>query len=172
MDIRDLFVISDVPNHQELKQQILDGIKKMGTHSSIVEGSDICNTDWELRANFPRPYFQLVQPLFEEQHKKLCALYPIKTTAMLMNFWFQQYALEGFHGWHLHDSCTYSNVYYVELPEGSSKTTFKFLDQEFEMDVKEGQILSAPSLLLHCSKPNKSQQIKTIIAFNTSIRSH
>ena len=169
MDIRDLFVLSDVPNHQELKQQILDAIKKMGTHSSIMETSAICNTDWQLSPNTLRPYFSIVQPVFEEHLKKICALYQIKTTARLGNFWFQQYALGDFHRWHLHPNSAYSSVYYVELPEGSSKTTFKFLNQEFEIDVKEGQILSAPSILTHCSKPNKSKQIKTIIAFNTSI---
>jgi len=172
MDIRDLFVLSDVPNHQELKQQILDAIKKMGTHSSITEAVSICNTDWELSSNTPRPYFFIVQPVFEEQLKKICALYQIKTTATLLSFWFQQYALGDFHGWHMHHNSMYSSVYYVELPEGSSKTTFKFLNQEFEIDVKEGQILSAPSILIHCSKPNKSKQIKTIIAFNTSIHNN
>lgn len=172
MDIRDLFVVSDVPNHQELKQQILDAIKKVGTHSSIIEGSSFCNTDWELGPNFPKPYLPIVQPLFIEQLKKMCAIYPTKTTATLINCWFQQYALGDFHDWHLHHNSTYSSVYYVELPEDSSKTTFKFLNQEFEVDVKEGQILSAPSFLLHCSKPNKSEQIKTIIAFNASIENH
>jgi len=169
MDIRDLFVLSDVAKHQELKQQILDAIKKMGTHSSIVETHSLCNTDWELNSNTPRPYFSIVQPVIEEQLKKLCALYQNKTTATLQNFWFQQYASGDFHGWHLHDRSIYSSVYYVELPEGSSKTTFKFLNQEFEIDVKEGQVLSAPSILMHCSKPNKNEQVKTIVAFNTSI---
>ena len=170
MDIRDAFVISDVPDHQNLKQKILDGIKKMGIHSSITGTVSLCNTDWELNPNYVRPYFSIVQPLFEDQNKKICSLYTFETTAVVKNFWFQQYAFGDYHNWHLHDSCTYSSVYYVELPEEGSKTTFNFLGKEFEMDVKEGQIVSSPSMLLHCSKSNKSKKTKTIIAFNTDIK--
>lgn len=168
MDIRDALIISDVPNHKKLKQKILDEIKKMGIHSSINKENSLCNTDWELSPNYPRPYFSIIQSLFEEQNKKICALYEHKKFfGVLKNFWFQQYAFDDFHNWHLHSDVTYSSVYYLDLPEGGSKTTFNFLGKEFEMDVKEGQIISSPGMLLHCSKPNKSKKIKTVIAFNT-----
>lgn len=171
MDIRNAFVISDVPDHENLKQKILTEIKKIGIHSSIVENNNsLYNTDWELSPSYPRPYFPIVQPLFEEQNKKICNLYGDKTRAISLTYWFQQYAFGDFHEWHLHGKCLFSSVYYVELAEESSKTRFNFLGKEFEMDVKEGQILSAPSFLLHCSKPNKSKQIKTIIAFNTDLQ--
>jgi len=61
----------------------------------------------------------------------------------------------------------YSNIYYLDLPEGTSKTTFKFIDKEFEVDVEEGDILTFPGSMLHCSKPNTSEHTKTVIAFNT-----
>jgi hypothetical protein len=169
MDLRNGFVISDVANHQEIKQKILSEIKEVGIHSSIVEGVSVSNTDWELHANYPRRYWRTVEPLFQDQNHKICALYNHEVRAILKNFWFQQYAFDDFHSWHLHESCLYSSVYYVELPEKGSRTTFKFLGQEFEMDVKEGQIISFPSILLHCSKPNKSQSTKTIISFNTDL---
>ena len=173
MNIRDAFIISDISEHKNLKPLILDGIKKVGIHSSITKESSLCNTDWELNEGYPRPYWSIVKPLFEEQSKKICGLYNFDdcdTVGIVRNFWFQQYAFGDFHRWHFHSGSTYSSVYYVELPEGSSKTTFRFLDNEFEIDVKEGQILSAPSMLLHCSKPSKNKKIKTVIAFNTEIQ--
>jgi cupin superfamily acireductone dioxygenase involved in methionine salvage len=173
MNIRDAFIISDVLEHKDLKQKILEAIKEIGVHSSIIKANSLFNTDWELNPNYPRPYFPIVKQLFEEQNKKICGVYNFDgcdTIGITQNFWFQQYAFGDFHHWHLHSGgCTYSSVYYVDLPKGSSKTTFRFLNDEFEIDVKEGQILSTPSMLLHCSKPNKSKEIKTVIAFNTNI---
>lgn len=170
MDIRDAFVISDVLDHKNLKHKVLSAIKDMGVHSSIIKDNSLCNTDWELHRNYPRPYWALVQPLFEKQNEKINTLYGNCVKAAIQNYWFQQYAFGDFHTWHLHGGCLYSSVYYVDLPEESSKTTFSFLGQEFEMEVKEGQILSSPSMLLHCSKPNKSKSIKTVIAFNTDFK--
>jgi cupin superfamily acireductone dioxygenase involved in methionine salvage len=173
MNIRDAFIISDVLEHKDLKQKILEAIKEIGVHSSIIKANSLFNTDWELNPNYPRPYFPIVKQLFEEQNKKICGVYNFDgcdAIGITQNFWFQQYAFGDFHNWHLHSGgCTYSSVYYVDLPKGSSKTTFRFLNDEFEIDVKEGQILSTPSMLLHCSKPNKSKEIKTVIAFNTNI---
>ena len=168
-DLRNSFIVSDVPNHALLKDEILSAINTMGIHSSITQGCSIYNTDWELKKEYPRPYWDLIGSLVEEQHNKIAALYKRPVEMSIINYWFQQYAFGGFHEWHLHGLSTYSNIYYVELPENSVKTSFIFLDEEFTIDVKEGQVLSAPSFLLHCSKPNQSNNLKTIIAFNTIV---
>ena len=80
--------------------------------------------------------------------------------------WYQQYKKGDYHGWHRHPNNTFSNVYYVSLPKNSASTSFRYSGKEFEINVKEGQILTFPSYLEHCSKPNPSDQIKTVISFN------
>jgi hypothetical protein len=60
-------------------------------------------------------------------------------------------------------------VYYLELPTDGPKTVFKnpFNSEEIIYpDVKEGDILTFPSILEHCSPSNNSTHRKTIISFN------
>ena len=85
----------------------------------------------------------------------------------IFNYWFQQYKKKDFHTWHIHGGCNFSCVYYVDIDDNCSKTTFRLLDgSEFDVAVKEGDVLVFPSYMPHTSKPNKSNKTKTIISFN------
>jgi hypothetical protein len=161
------FYLYDVPDHAELKEKILRGISDMGSHS-LVEGQEkISNTDWHLGSGYDRPYFNHLIPLFNAHLTNVMDLsgVPKHTPLTLNNYWFQQYAEGDYHKWHIHQNSMFSNVYYVDLPEGASKTSFSFAGESFEVDVKEGQILTFPGCFLHCSKPNPVG-VKTIISFN------
>ena len=160
------FYLHDVPNHAEVKHQLLDGIRAMGTHS-FIEGLDkISNTDWHLKPDCYRPYFQHLHPIVTPHLRTIGQRVGVPEGILNMSgYWFQQYLEGDYHGWHIHENSVFSNVYYVDLPEGASKTSFKLGGKEFEVPVKEGQILTFPSCFLHCSKPN-SAGIKTIISFN------
>jgi hypothetical protein len=168
------FLLTNVHQHLDIKNHLLESINKLGTHS-LVEiypsgGQQLANTDWHLSPKFRRNYFNLISPIIENHSKSVVNELKLPFDLMCQTFWFQQYGKEDFHSWHVHQDCLYSNVYYVDLPDGASKTSFKFLDEEFEVDVKEGDILTFPGSALHCSKPNKSDKIKTVITFNTTVK--
>jgi ectoine hydroxylase-related dioxygenase (phytanoyl-CoA dioxygenase family) len=46
---------------------------------------------------------------------------------------------------------------------------FEYMGEEFQIDVKEGDYVVFPSMLKHCSKPNETQERKTIIALNINV---
>jgi hypothetical protein len=87
----------------------------------------------------------------------------------LNEIWFQQYLENSEHGWHTH-SGNFTNIYYVELPPDAPKTIIidPYTKQKILLDIKEGDIVTFPSFVLHKTLPNKSKKIKTIISYNTN----
>jgi hypothetical protein len=158
------FIINDVEDHKNIKQLLLHQIDEMGRYSFKNNSQSLSNTDWHLAENAERYYFTVFNNLVQKTNAKLSKTLNVKL--QLGNYWFQQYEYMDYHNWHHHNNCLYSNVYYLELPEESSKTSFKLMDDEFDVDVKEGQILTFPSCFLHCSKPNLSNKRKTVISYN------
>jgi len=162
------FFLRKVEKHQELKKTLLDSINSMGTHSCIEMDQKISNTDWHLDNSYHRPYLDIVRLPFEEHLLEVFDKLKLQRRLRTTNCWFQQYQHLDYHNWHTHNNAQYSSIYYLELPEATSKTTFKVLDDEFEVDVNEGDILTFPASYTHCSKPNKSNDRKTIISFNSN----
>ena len=162
------FLLKTVSGHSFLKEHILNAIRSMGQHSVIEEPiHHIVNSDWHLNPNTKRAYANLVTPIIDplcDEIKVAFNLPEIKLTCV--NLWFQQYGNGDYHDWHVHPTCLYSGVYYVDLPDRASKTSFRFIDEEFDIDVQEGDILIFPGSTVHRSKPNESDKIKTIISFN------
>ena len=156
---------SKVPNHEEIKKILLQQINLIPKNPMISERENILHTDWNLPKVMHREYsnlfIQTVSPHLEMIRKELNA-----EKIEIDNFWFQIYGQNGKHGWHTHPKTNYSNVYFLECPKGSS-TKFKDFTQECE----EGDILSFPAFLPHCSPIIVDDSIKSVIAFNTNILS-
>lgn len=161
--------IKKVNNHLDLKKQVLEDIESMGTHSLIEPFNDQCisNTDWHINYNIRKPYVNTLQTLIWETIGDLKELSKIQKDIKISNYWFQQYLPGDYHGYHNHINSFYNIVYYVELPENGAKTTFNVLGEECEFEVEEGDIICFPGSVMHCSKPNKSNQRKTVVVFNT-----
>lgn len=168
-------LITKFENHKEIKSKLLSEIESLGKKSLYDEYQRISNTDWFLHSKMDRPYYQTITPIIIQTLKHLIidlklpelnVEYQLSQT----NYWFQQYEHGDYHTWHDHLDSFYSSVYYVELPENGAKTTFSILNKEYEFDVKEGDILSFPGTIFHCSKPNMSQSRKTVISFNTNFK--
>jgi hypothetical protein len=162
-----VFVKTKLKEHVSIKSSLLNSIRNTGIHSIVEVTQQISNSDWYLPQNFRRGYDNMFMPLVDSYSKELQDILKFPFRLGCSGYWFQQYAQGDFHNWHTHE-CTYASVYYLDLPEGSSKTSFKLIDKEFEIDVEEGDILTFPGSTLHCSKPNKSDKVKTVIAFNLS----
>lgn len=165
------FILDSVKEHSAMKQTILASIKSMGTHSLIEPNNyqEISNTDYHLSQKYRRHYMHLMQSIVIEHLDRVIEILrpPEGVNLISTSIWFQQYQKDNYHGWHWHEDCQYSSVYYLDLPEGSSNTTFKYLDEEYDVPVVEGDILTFPSSVFHCSKPNKSDKVKTVISFNS-----
>ena len=157
------YIKTKIIEHSYNKDKLLSLINK-GNFSSF---DNIYKTDWHFDKNTEREYLNLFYKIITPYMNNMCLKIKAKTWR-IHNGWFQQYKKNNFHDWHRHSSSVFNNIYYVDLPAGASKTTFRFLGKEFQVEVKEGQILSFPSFFEHCSKPNLSDNIKTVIAFNSN----
>jgi hypothetical protein len=160
------FYKTSVKEHNDLKPVILANIENLGKNPLSEDVSHISNTDWQLPSDADRSYMNIVYPLFIDHFKEIEQTYGWWYKQTLSNFWYQQYEHLDYHNWHIHPSILFSSVYYLELPEGSSGTEFKTPQTTFRVEVKEGEILTFPSIFFHRSTPNKSTGRKTIIASN------
>ena len=173
-DIPCCVYISNIFNHLHYKSIILNCIKSLGIfglNPDVYSGQRVFNTDWHLSKAlaFKDPdYRKVVRPIIDNHNKALTQYLGYEEPILYENLWFQQYQKDDYHWWHRHQLSIFSNVYYVDLPAGTSKTSFRFLDKEFQIEVEEGQILTFPSFIEHCSPPNLSNKIKTVISFNSS----
>lgn len=161
------FFIHTVDNHELIKPLILQDIKSLGVNRLEDSNERISNTDWHIGSKVFRNYFRHVEFEFYNVLGAVAKELDYPDGLGIKNYWFQQYNKNDEHKWHVHPESMFSSVYYVDLPDDASRTTFRIFGEEFEVSVKEGQILSFPSCFLHCSKPSQSDKVKTIIAFNS-----
>jgi hypothetical protein len=166
INIESPFFIIDAYNHQINKNLILQSIQNYGIYSYKNQLQSIYNTDWHMPWPKIRPYGHLLTPTIQKSIDEINNKSDINYKLKIKNYWFQQYQHLDWHGWHIHDDSLFSLIYYVNLPNGSSKTSFRCMKKEFEIDIEEGQILVFPSHFEHCSKPNQSKEMKTVISIN------
>jgi len=178
-DIPGQVFVSDVEDHEEFKNYFLNFLNNnqiSGFISPHSYGQSIFNTDYHLKnGNYNSSYIEQVKSIILKHTDTLNQFLMYRDPFNLFNpedsrtynqIWYQQYKKGDYHTWHRHQYSTFSNVYYVSLPKNSASTSFRYCGKEFEIDVKEGQIITFPSYLEHCSKPNPSDHIKTVISFN------
>jgi hypothetical protein len=168
-DIKVPFFKYEVSSHLSIKNIILDDIENMGIHNLIDNDQRISNTDWHLSVDTFRPYIEHIKPDITQVCNDLKKYFGYEEDIKLTNYWFQQYSKGDYHHFHAHGQCSFSCVYYVNLQGNNPKTTFKINSEEFEIDIKEGEILVFPGFLPHTSKENTSGEVKTVIAFNLTM---
>jgi len=157
--------ISRVSNYKEINQSLLDiiALDKNGT-TEDCEYQRISKTDYY---NYTlKLYEDIMLPHIEKHACEI--LERVRGEAwQISRLWYQQYETGDFHSWHFH-SCGLSSVYYVELDDQASRTSFLCQGKEFSLNVEEGHIITFPTYLSHQSKPNKGKR-KTVISFNMDI---
>lgn len=164
-------IITEVENHSQIKQTILDQIADGGVYGMQNKHQKIYNTDVHMGSNFPKPYLVTAREGITKHNIEVARLLncPEHCTIATTNAWYQQYQTGDWHDWHSHPGCNLSNVYYVQLEEANPKTTFKYMGKVYQIDIKEGMIITFPSYLLHYSPVNQSNSTKTVIAYNSQI---
>jgi hypothetical protein len=83
--------------------------------------------------------------------------------------WFHRMDKGDYDNWHNHSYCQWVGVYYVDLPEGEQTLLQDYEGNEFQPDVKEGQLLIFPASYIHKSPVASAR--KTVINFNFNISS-
>jgi len=164
--------ISCAQDHATIKPKILEVIASADKFSHSWGTGRITNTDFHVKDNFSKgiseQYWDMFKPNAFQHLSKLCDFFHVPKFN-ISTYWFQEYHLGDQHSWHTHGDCMFSNVYYLSLPDGACKTTFRIFGKEVEFDVSEGDIISFPSHIVHCSKEHKGQQPKVVISFNASL---
>jgi hypothetical protein len=163
------YFVKKFEQHTEIKERLLDLIEKQESTSSLdrTVSDNITRTDWYVDSNKIREYWRFLKPLLEPH--LIDVFRNLEYTSIeLGTHWFQQYNTTDTHGWHRHANCSWANVYYAELPKGSPTTHLKdpVTGDIYAVEAEEGDILTFPSFILHCSPPNESEFRKTVVAFN------
>lgn len=159
--------LSTVENHHVIKDEILSAISSSGKYSVDKKEFKLQHTDWHLNREESRPYWSIIANNVFKHLEEVAAKFNV-VNGNVVNYWVQQYGKDDFHTWHTHGNCMFSSIYYVELPN-KTETKFRVFKNEFCIPVKEGDILTFPSCIEHCSPKNKSESQKTVIAFNFNV---
>lgn len=165
-------VISQLKDHTKIKADVLALINSEVSGEQIVEGDtlDISNCDYKM-SDKDRSWTKLIQPYILENMTHVCKDLGYDAFK-IYNIWFQQYNEGSTHGWHIHTQCQWSNVYYLDMPEGSPQTQLINPWNQTEvitMDVKEGDVLTFPSFVIHRAPVNENTTTKTIVSFNSDV---
>tara|TARA_Y100001963_G_C6719894_1_gene418656 strand:- start:640 stop:1242 length:603 start_codon:yes stop_codon:yes gene_type:complete len=169
--ISDCICHSKVEKHSLIRDKILkeilytqDGSLKEGDKDSYFYDR-ITKLDWDSSKDFSRPWVKIFLPEFVETVNPMIASMGY-TSSCLIDMWYQQYLEGDTHGWHIHGQ-HFTGVYYLEFPEGCSKTEIcsPYDLKSKTIDVVEGDFILFPSHYIHRGLPNNDLR-KTIISFN------
>lgn len=157
--------------HDQLKQQILDAILKQEDAEHITApDSDIVRCDWNTaRYDGDREWLKIINIPLTIHLNEWCNTMGYQTFG-ITELWFQQYAKGGKHAWHTHSN-NFTNVYYVNLPEDKAQTEWinPVTKNIHTFDVREGDIITFPSWVIHRAPNNNTEEIKTIISWNMDV---
>ena len=155
--------------HSEIKDLILSEIDNtddevLKTVSSYYS-DNISKLDWSKAENFERSWTKILLPNFFETMDEVIGSMAYKGIR-LVSMWYQQYSVGGTHGWHIHGQ-HFTGVYYLEHPEGCSKTEIcsPFDLKSQTVDIVEGDCIVFPAHWIHRGQPNTGNR-KTIVSFN------
>lgn len=165
--------ITKIEEHRDIKDSVLKYIEEESYITDDSPGNNISRTDYNIKTNTTKNYMDMLITIIHPYILNLYGEYiGYKEFGYIPNYdeyWFQQYNQNDTHNWHCHPKSSWANVYFLELPDDGPKTNILIPGLEkkiFVPGVKEGDLLTFPSFLFHCSPPNLSTDRKTIISFN------
>ena len=172
IQIDDCICHSKIKEHSKIRDSILSEIEKTSdsdlTQNDSFYTDSISKLDWNISADPNRPWLKIFLPVFLENLQEIIiSLGYLKLN--IKNVWYQQYLEGDTHGWHIHGE-HFTGVYYLEFPEGCSKTEIvsPYDLKVTKIDVVEGDFVIFPAHYIHRGLPNTKKR-KTIISYNFSI---
>ena len=171
IQINDCICHSKIKNHLKIKDKILSEIEKSDDGYLSTDCDSISKLDWNESLNVNRTWVKIFVPEFVEDLKEILSSM-CYTGINLIQVWYQQYLEGDTHAWHVHGQ-NFTGVYYLEFPEGCSKTEVcsPYDSKVIQVDAVEGDLIVFPSHYLHRGLPNKKNR-KTIVSFNFDITSY
>ena len=175
IQIDDCICHSKIKNHLQIRDKILSEIDKCNDNSLYfdnvpedVTADSISKLDWDNSEDEERPWFKIFLPEFCEDIREIFSSM-CYTGISIKQVWYQQYLEGDTHGWHIHGH-HFTGVYYLEYPEGCSKTGVcsPFTLKERQMDTVEGDLIIFPAHYIHRGLPNSNIR-KTIVSFNFDV---
>ena len=164
--------IEKFPEHEKYRDQTLKLINSDRYQKNLKDkDGDTMNifSDWGQDEYSRKLYWRDIgRPIFKFIENVTTEMGYIN--ASMNNFWYQQYIKGGKHGWHVHEHCMFTSVYYLEFPEGSPRTEFKntMTNEVFVPDVEEGDIMTFPSFVAHRAPVNNTDNRKTILSWHVN----
>lgn len=164
------YYITNIQEHNSIKNNLLSLMDILPVDNNEHREEDIERTDWNLHEFYNREYLELFYNIITPYMENMCRTL-LSTKWEISNAWFQQYQKTNLHDWHIHGCCMYANVYFLELPKSELVTqlydvhTKNIISLE---DVKEGDLITFPSNMIHRSPQNQTNYRKTIISFNSN----
>jgi hypothetical protein len=161
------YFVRRMPNHESIKPVLL-GLLDTAKHDSDKQDVQVISRYDYHQSTEPRPWVAF----FDQHISTFMRTLPkeiIYTDPIFSSIWFQQYEQNEYHSWHTHSRCSFSGIYYLELPSDSCATEFiepYDIYKTHSMYVAEGDVVIFPSFLIHSSPKNPSMFRKTIVAFN------
>ena len=171
--INDCICHGKIENHSSIRDKILKEISY--TQDGNLNAKDlyfhdrISKLDWNYCRDFSRPWTKIFLPEFIRTVEPMVASMGY-TSIRIIDMWYQQYMEGDTHGWHVHGQ-HFTGVYYLEYPEGCSKTEVcsPFNLKSKAIEAVEGDIIVFPAHYIHRGAPNKNIR-KTIVSFNFDIK--
>ena len=163
------YIVKPFKYHEEVKNSLLEFLGNADYRSPNHDASEthITKADWFQAENMSREWVKFIAPKLLEEVQVLYRELGFDILRVT-EIWFQQYITGSEHGWHTH-SGNWTNVYYLELPEGTPKTLLiDPFDKKtvIEVDAKEGDLLVFPAFVMHKAPVNQSTNRKTILSYN------
>ena len=159
---------SNIKNHFKIKNEILSEIDKCNDDNLNAVDSyhtdSISKLDWNKSSDTERPWVKIFLPEFCEDVKEIISSM-CYNRINIKQMWYQQYLEGDTHGWHIHGQ-HYTGVYYLEFPDGCSKTEVcsPYNLKTKQIDAVEGDLIVFPAHFIHRGLPNKKIR-KTIVSF-------
>jgi len=169
-------IMFEVPHHQfhikewaENKERILSGLtvkqpENVPEEALAAKDTPLSNFWDDFDVNDWTDFLDLVAPYLQD----------IPRMHEITKAWFQTYKQYEYHSAHTHGAYGWSAIFYADYDHEVHVPT-KFYSpfaniggmvEDFSPDVKEGDLIVFPSMVLHESPINLSEKERTVISFN------
>lgn len=161
------YKVNDWQQKKELFKQVLD------TTTYVRSTSDEFDSDRES----PRAYVDDFIKLFSDELSAFGMDIKVQHFR-IKDIWSVQYQKGDYHVVHTHGISNFSGVLYFDYDREVHTPTYFVADHINPItgytdiiteDVDEGEIVIFPSNMLHFTKPNKSDKIRTIVSFDIEL---
>lgn len=161
------------PNYLDFKKELLHKIKITPSYQE-TDNDSISRLDYNIDKK-DKTYLDLITstviiPTIDHQ-AELFSTRSAKAVLSVPDIWFQQYKKYDIHKWHTHSGANFNNIFYVEKPkEVNTEFYCPIMKTVYIIDnIQEGDVLSFPGHVIHRSGLNTSDDIKTVVVFNSVI---